>query len=253
MSSPKSVDEWGPSQASGAKQGPRWSLWCVAGLMVAWFVTGGTVVGMIAWGCGGCLVVLAFWAWLGACVERSSPTWGISGSHDLLMAVRDESRRHRAGVYLGASRRGRWTFGRCDQAMLVLGPPRSGKSSGLIVPALLSHPGPAVSASTKPDVMRATVAARSWMGKVWQFDPTGTGTSPAANALRWSPVTGSASWDGAMVIARSMVFGADVAAGTTNQTHWTKRASALLAPLLHAAVLGDRDIGTVVEWTMSHA
>lgn len=81
--------------------------------------------------------------------------------------------------------------------MLLLGPPRGGKTSGVIIPALIAHVGPAVSTSTKSDVARATRPARSRSGRTWVFDPTGTGGgSGESQALRWSPVRSSVLWDG---------------------------------------------------------
>jgi hypothetical protein len=41
--------------------------------------------------------------------------------------------------------------------MLVLGPPRSGKTSTLVVPNVLAAPGPVLITSTKADVLRATL------------------------------------------------------------------------------------------------
>jgi type IV secretion system protein VirD4 len=155
-------------------------------------------------------------------------------------------------VYLGRDERGGWRSARPERAVLVLGPPRSGKSSGVIVPALLAHLGAAVSTSTKPDVLAATIAARSRVGRVWHFDPTGAESLAAAEALRWSPVTAAGSWDGALLMARAMVGGARVGAGTTDQTHWSRRAVALLAPLLHAAAISGRDVGRVVDWVLCH-
>jgi type IV secretory pathway TraG/TraD family ATPase VirD4 len=122
----------------------------------------------------------------------------------------------------------------------------------VIIPALLAHLGAAVSTSTKPDVLAATAAARSRVGKVWHFDPTGSDSLPEGGALRWSPVTGAGSWDGALSMARAMVGGARVGAGTTDQTHWSRRASALLAPLLHAAAIAGHSVGHVVDWVLRH-
>jgi type IV secretion system protein VirD4 len=136
--------------------------------------------------------------------------------------------------------------------VLVLGPPRSGKSSGVLIPAVLAHPGAAVSASTKPDVTEATVAARSRLGSVWQFDPTGRSSGTETQSLRWSPVPAARSWDGALLMARAMVSGANVGLGTTDGTHWSKRATALLAAVLHAAALDHRDVGSVLDWVLRH-
>ena len=66
-----------------------------------------------------------------------------------------------------------------ERAVLLLGPPRSGKTSGVIIPALLAHQGPAIATSTKPDVARATARTRARDGRVWMFDPTGASSPPA--------------------------------------------------------------------------
>ena len=159
----------------------------------------------------------------------------------------------RPGAYLGVSRDGRVVQARAERAVLILGPPRSGKSSGVIIPTILSHDGPVVAPSTKPDVMHATRHAREGLGRVWQFDPTGTTIPPAGvTQLRWSPVLCAIDWDGALLMARAMVTGARTGTGVTDASHWTRRAQALLAPLLHAAALAGREIGDVADWVTRH-
>src|ERR1700679_1169814 len=66
----------------------------------------------------------------------------------------------------------RLIWGGAQQAMLVLGPPRSGKTSTLVVPNVLAAPGPVLVTSTKPDVLQATLASRAQMGRCWLLDPT---------------------------------------------------------------------------------
>jgi type IV secretion system protein VirD4 len=39
---------------------------------------------------------------------------------------------------------------------------------------------------------------------------------------------------------------------TTDATHWSKRAAALLAAVLHAAALAGRDVDATVGWVLSH-
>jgi type IV secretory pathway TraG/TraD family ATPase VirD4 len=184
--------------------------------------------------------------------EGSRTADRLARSSDPLAAVLEESARLGGGTYLGTTYRGPWRLAGPERGVLLLGPPRSGKSSAVIVPSVIAHRGPVVSTSTKPDVLRATVTARCRIGIVWGFDPTGSHQGFHGFELRWSPVAASRSWDGALLTARAMVFGAGVGAGTTESTHWTKRASALLAPLLHAAALGEQDIGTVVDWVLRH-
>lgn len=102
---------------------------------------------------------------------------------DPLQAVRDRCWRAGGGVYLGLTTGGDARFARSERAVLLLGPPRSGKTSGVMVPAIIAHTGPVVSASTKDDVMRATRLPRAMSGKLWVFDPTGnTPASPGASS-----------------------------------------------------------------------
>lgn len=176
----------------------------------------------------------------------------IAKSDDPLAVVRDAAQRDGGGVYLGVREDGDWRHARPQRAVLVLGPPRSGKTSGVIVPALLSHTGPVISTSTKPDVLAATAGARSRLGKLWEFDPTGTGWAGVGERLRWSPVFTSRDWDEALLMARAMVWATRVGQGTTDQTHWSRRAQSLLAPLLHAAAVGGREIDAVLDWVVRH-
>ena len=159
-----------------------------------------------------------------------------------------------AGVHLGIGADGSDRRSTPERAVLVLGPPRSGKTSGVIIPTILGHSGPVICTSTKPDVLRATHHHRAQNGgQVWQFDPTGM--SPPVDGvqtLRWSPVLCSADWDGALLIARAMVTGAQVGSGTTDANHWTRRAQALLAPMLHSAAVSGRQMSDVVGWVVRH-
>jgi type IV secretory pathway TraG/TraD family ATPase VirD4 len=53
--------------------------------------------------------------------------------------------------------------------MLVLGPPRSRKTSTLVVPNVLAAPGPVLVTSTKADVLQAVLASRSQLGRCLHF------------------------------------------------------------------------------------
>lgn len=155
-------------------------------------------------------------------------------------------------VVVGSDGRGLVVAG-SEQAVLVLGPPRSGKTTTLVVPNVLAAWGPVVSTSTKPDVLAATVDARRRRGRCWLYDPSGTvPPPPGVERLRWSPVASALTWDGALLVARAMVGAARPATGTSDATHWSERAEALLAPLLHAAAIGGDDLGEVVMWVNRH-
>lgn len=160
-----------------------------------------------------------------------------------------------AGLYLGAGSRGPARAGP-EQSVLVLGPPRSGKTSCLVVPTVLGTPGPVVSTSTKPDVLSVTRNWRGRLGDCLLFDPSGTVDTAGVRPLRWSPVVACTKWDDAMVMARSLVrsspthptsYGA--AAGFD---HWRERAEALVATLLHAAAISEESLPTVLSWIDRH-
>ncbi|MCU4184148.1 TraM recognition domain-containing protein [Acidiferrimicrobium sp. IK] len=137
------------------------------------------------------------------------------------------------------------------QAVLVLGPPRSGKTSALVVPNVLVAPGAVIVTSTKPDVLEATMRARAGIGRCWLFDPTGTvDPPPGVLRARWSPVAASREWDDALVLTRAMARAARPGAERGESGHWVERAEAMVAPLLHAAALAGADMRTVNSWVL---
>lgn len=155
-------------------------------------------------------------------------------------------------LYVGRSDHGLVWAGP-QQALLVLGPPRSGKTSSLVVPNVLAAPGPVLVTSTKPDVLQATLAARSQLGHCWLLDPTGsTQPPPGVSRLRWSPVQPSLSWEEALVTARVMTAAARPQSHLGESAHWSERAEALLAPMLHAAALAGAGVRQVLTWALRH-
>ncbi len=159
-------------------------------------------------------------------------------------------------AYLGHDERG-WCFAKPEHSVMILGPPRSGKTSSLIIPNVLIANGPVVSTSTKPDVLDATVSARQRLGRCHLFDPTGSvRRSDDLVPLRWSPLQSCGTWPGALAMARSLVVVGSPTphAGSAEGggSHWTERSQALLAPLLHAAALDGADMRTVLTWVDRH-
>lgn len=248
MTAPRpGAEGWGPSHQTRARRAPWWQL--IALLLLLCLSVRDLVLL-----CGAIALIKLAWRtrhlWRRHGNDRPA---GLADSTDSLLAVLVESVRRGSDVYLGVDEKQGWRCARPERAVLLLGPPRSGKTSAVIIPALLSHCGPAVSTSTKPDVLHATLGARARLGRVWLFDPTGTSATPAGvSRLRWSPVSACGSWDGALLMARAMVLTGGVGAGTTDQSHWAKRAQALLACLLHAAAVNRQTIGDVVGWVLGH-
>lgn len=151
------------------------------------------------------------------------------------------------GLYLGWGHSG-YVIGGPEEHALVLGPPRSGKTTGLLVPSILRHQGPAVVTSTKADVVNTTIAARSRLGECWYWDPSGTTLVPGGcEPLGWSPVVDCEHWDRAVERVHALTTAArpDQSA---HDAHWVERAQALLAPLFHAAALTGAELATVLSW-----
>ena len=144
-----------------------------------------------------------------------------------------------------------------EQATLVLGPSRSGKTSSLVVPNVLAAEGAVLSTSTKTDVLRRTAAGRRDLGWCALYDPSGTvDPAPGVHRVGWSPVVAARDWDDAVGVADSMVraargqrFGT---IGAGHDGHWAERAASLLGPLLHAAALSKESMRTVVHWVDRH-
>lgn len=126
-----------------------------------------------------------------------------------------------------------------------------------MIPAVVSAPGSVVSTSTKPDVLTTTSSSRRCAGPCYLYDPSGTVEAPrGVERVHWSPVPGCRGWDEALVIAHNLVHsvrrpdsGTAVAGG---DDHWTERAQALLAPVLHAAALDGADMAAVLRWVDRH-
>ena len=161
-------------------------------------------------------------------------------------------KRHLAGaggrLYAG-SVAGGVALGDPQQALLVLGPPRSGKTTAVAVPNVLCAPGAVVATSTKADLLSATLTARSAEGQCWLLDPTGSQTPPpGVRRIRWSPVAAASSWDESLVVARGMTGAARPVGRSGESAHWTERAEALLAPLLLAGHLEGASMQLVLRW-----
>lgn len=134
---------------------------------------------------------------------------------------------------------------------LVLGPPQSFKTAGVLVSAILHANGPVVVTSTKDDVYRATAIARTRVGRLWQFAPGGLRPEevlPGAIQLRWSPIGPSKDWGQAQILAKAIADTSEVAAGNgENASFFRKTAGSVIACVLHAAALGDKSMEFVLE------
>lgn len=133
-------------------------------------------------------------------------------------------------------------------ACLVIGPPGSGKTNGVIAPSVATAPGPVVSTSIKWDVLAATVEARRGRGTVWAYDPGGDEAAlpDGVTAVHWSPLDSVYDWESALTVA-ARLRQALPDANDPRASHWLDRAQDWAAVLLYAASL--RGVEDLMKWT----
>jgi type IV secretion system protein VirD4 len=161
-------------------------------------------------------------------------------------AARPATRASGARIVLG--RHGRRTLAtESRHALIAFGPPQSGKSSGLAIPALLDWQGPAVASSIKTDLLAATVARRRRLGRVYVFDPF---ELSAVAGHTWSPLGRAGTWDGALEVAWRLAGAGELdQRGVEGGDFWAVAAEQRLAPLLFAAARSGAGIERLVRWT----
>lgn len=117
--------------------------------------------------------------------------------------------------------------------MLIVGPTQSGKTSSLVMPALLAWRGAAVVTSVKSDVVRATRDWRSSLGNVQVLEPG------VDAGLTWNPLEGVEGLRHALRVARSFTSSASSRA---DNDFWNSLASKLVAALLVLALENSADV-----------
>ena len=126
---------------------------------------------------------------------------------------------------------------------MVVAPPRSGKSSGFVVPWLFDHDGPALVLSTKRDVYDATAPYRRRRGRVWVYDPFGDPRSAG-----FTPLVPARTWPGAIRAGEALASAAHPDQANAANEFWDKEAASMLAPLLHAAASAGHGMSDLVRW-----
>ena len=166
--------------------------------------------------------------------------WAATGE---LRALRGSDR---GGRLVLGRHRGRLLYAEQRHALVAFGPPQSGKSAGLAVPALLEWDGPAVASSIKTDLLATTRARREALGPVFVFDPFALSGAPAHT---WSPLRAAGTWDGALESAWRLACAGEVdSRGVEGGDFWAVAAEQRLAPLLFAAARSGAGVDTLVRW-----
>lgn len=126
-------------------------------------------------------------------------------------------------------------------SLLIVGPTQGGKTSSLVVPALLRWTDALVVTSVKSDVVRTTQRWRSSLGDVQILEPGSEG------GLTWNPMEGVHSLRHAMRVARDLTLQSP---SHGDSEFWNALATKLVAALLVTASQSSKnifDVASVIE------
>jgi len=126
-----------------------------------------------------------------------------------------------------------------NQALMIFAGPRSGKSSGLIIPNVLHlDESSLVFTSTRSDILVKTAKHRSQLGTVWLYDPMHL-TNPLPDGVQrinWTPMSGCEFLT--VALRHSDEFTTGVSEGTDDKNgFFAQSASRLLASAFHVAAI----------------
>ncbi|MEU1299972.1 type IV secretory system conjugative DNA transfer family protein [Streptomyces shenzhenensis] len=138
-----------------------------------------------------------------------------------------------------------------EDVILAIMAPRSGKTSGLAIPAILRAPGPVLLTSNKAarDAFTATLDARAEVGTVWTLDPQQIAHAP--QAMWWDVLADARDLAGARRLAGHFVT-ASVDESSAGD-FWSTAAANTLTALFLAAARDGRPITDVLDWLASPA
>ncbi|EFD66030.1 conserved hypothetical protein [Streptomyces lividans TK24] len=184
--------------------------------------------------------------WRRCWTRRSSPrrrasarAWAAGRVKEVLPADR--------GILLGTLDPGRAEVrASWEDVIVAIMAPRSGKTSGLAIPAILSAPGPVLLTSNKAanDAFTTTVDARAEVGTIWTLDPQQIAHHP--REMWWDILADARDLAGAKRLAGHFVTASvDESSGSD---FWSTAASNTLGALFLAAASHRRPITDVLAW-----
>lgn len=157
-------------------------------------------------------------------------------------------------------RRDSWGLGKLSGAqlrsmpeshMMAVAPTRAGKTTRVLIPALLERPGPAIVLSNKFDVLHATVEARLQEGPVWVYAPMSPPEAVGPYGCTWTPLDGCEDWDFALRMGL-WLKDADPSSSKSDDSSgarfYNREAyGTVLPPLMHAAALSGGTMADVLR------
>ena len=151
----------------------------------------------------------------------------------------------RAAIFLGRES-GAALFGKDVEHGLIIGPPRCGKTTSLLIPSVAVHPGPVVVTSTRADVIAATLPARSQIaarrGSVIGSLTIDQPQEKESKRLVWSITDGCSDWNTA--VDRATILAATAVSGDDSAFFRDAAKDMLAGSLFAASIVGevDRDV-----------
>ncbi|MFD1722429.1 type IV secretory system conjugative DNA transfer family protein [Amnibacterium endophyticum] len=132
-----------------------------------------------------------------------------------------------------------------EDMITVIAGPRVGKSTSLVIPAIIAAPGAVVTTSNKRDVLDATRDLRADHGTVWVFDPQAVAREQPS--WWWNPLSYVTDDVRAAKLAQYFATGSRATDAKTD-AFFDAAGQNLLAGLLLAAATADRPIRDVFTW-----
>jgi type IV secretion system protein VirD4 len=155
-------------------------------------------------------------------------------------------------LFLGSSRGlfGQWvlTFGLEHDSGIRHGRQASGKTGGLAIPEALMWDGPAIIASTKPDVLERTLVRRRNLGPVAVWSPTASGPIADMEPTSYNLLRGCEEPMTAQMRAEEFLDATNAGGGLPEAGFWRDQAAELLASLFHAAAISCGTLADVRRW-----
>ena len=150
------------------------------------------------------------------------------------------------GIPLGRSiPGGRPLYALWEYVVIAVAGPRVGKTTTLVIPAILEAPGAVVTTSNKRDTVDATRDPRAQLGQVWIFDPQGIALEQPT--WWWNPLSYVKDDVKAFKLAEHFASSAR-ADGAVQDAFFEPAGQDLLAGMLLAAALQHRPITQVFTW-----
>ncbi|MDO4899449.1 type IV secretory system conjugative DNA transfer family protein [Actinomyces sp.] len=156
------------------------------------------------------------------------------------------------GMRVGMAR-GVWVWIPIEDSVVISAPSRAGKGRYFVDPMVVEYPGAVVTTSVRAETALGTVLDRAQVGPVAVFAPAGIDAVGQAGdvlrraSIRWSLWRGCEDTETAMRRARALAANGGTR-GTGNDEFWGGNARMVIAPLLHAAALGEVDVDALARW-----